>query len=156
MAIVIAEIKGGGIKGICGLDQLDWGNGGKIYECWKLQPCCGKDVKSVCTCLITWYFCSSCAIAKLYSHSLDQDCGILNHCLFACCCPYCTAVFLRYNLRKKNGVPGNMIGDCVCLYFCNACSVCQELRSVPAAAWQIFPVPPIKPKVDPIKFIRMV
>lgn len=40
---VCGEIVKGGILGLCGIDQIDWGGqAGACYEVWKCSPCCGS------------------------------------------------------------------------------------------------------------------
>ena len=125
----VDEIKAGGVNGCLGMDQVDWGGkGGKIYEIWKLEPCCGSpcNPKDAVICMATWYCCGVCAQSKLFASSMGSPCGLLPHFLFACFCPFCTSWFTRYNMRKKNGVAGNLLGDCVCTYFCGCCAGCQH------------------------------
>ena len=148
----VDEIKAGGVKGILGLDQMDWGagRGDKIYECWKCEPCCGRpcNVKDGLYCCLLSYCCGVCVSSKLYASSLNQDCAIVPHCLMAWCCGWFTACFTRYNLRKKNGVSGNLCGDCVCIWCCGACAGCQHFRAVPKSDWDFvtgFKLLPIYP-----------
>eukprot|EP00992_Anisonema_acinus_P008604 TRINITY_DN4720_c0_g1_i1.p2 TRINITY_DN4720_c0_g1~~TRINITY_DN4720_c0_g1_i1.p2 ORF type:complete len:133 (-),score=23.92 TRINITY_DN4720_c0_g1_i1:44-442(-) len=49
------------------------------------------------------------------------------------------SVLIRHNLRVRYGVPGNLIGDCVCTCCCGSCAACQELRSVPMEGWNLWP-----------------
>jgi len=137
MSGCIDEIKAGGIKGILGLDQIDWGgSAGKIYEIWKVAPCCGApDIKGAAICCACWSFCGLCSATKLFASSVGQECSIMPHCLFVYFCGCVSGPVLRYNLRKKAGASGNIIGDCVCLWCCGPCACCQELRSVQPNEW---------------------
>jgi hypothetical protein len=136
----IDEIKSGGPKGFFGIDQIDWGGrGGAIYEVWKCSPQCGSpvNVKSACLCLLTWHFCCPCAEAHLYASSLSQPCACVPHVLMGFFCAPCTHCFTRYNLRKRNGVAGNICGDCVCTYLCGCCSSLQMMRAVAPSDWSL-------------------
>ena len=152
---IVDEIKNGGLPGLCGFDQVNWGSAGAIYEIWKLEPCCGQPCNPAdgLKCMVCWYFCTFCTMTKLYSFSLGQECALFPHCLCVFCLPNFAAWFMRYSLRKKAGVKGNLIGDFVCLYFCGPCSFCQELRSVPAQSWDLLPFKP--PIVMPPKIILL-
>lgn len=135
----VDEIKSTGILGCAGISQIDWG-GNACYECWKCSPCCGApDPMNCVLCILHWYFLSPCSNCKLYATSLDQPCAIFPHCLFGCYCAPYAALFTRYNLRRKAGGKGNMVGDWVCLYCCGPCACCQNLRSVQIAGWRLFP-----------------
>ena len=149
------EIKSGGIKGCCGIDQLDWGGkGGKIYECWKLEPCCGSpcNPKDACICVLHWWLCGFCSEAKLFSSSLGAPCAIVPQVLFTCFCGPLAFWFTRYNLRKKNGVAGNLLGDLFCICFLNLCSFLQHLRSVQIKDWELVPI--TVEAVGPMKVIE--
>mgnify|MGYP001563728485 CR=1 FL=1 len=143
MSKYIDEIKNGGIQGICGIDQIEWpaGRGDKLYECWKCEPCCGRpcNAKDACYCLAIWYCCNIIPFAKMYGSSMNQPCACIPHLLCAYVCPQFTLCFMRYNIRKMNGVRGNLCGDAVCTYFCSWCSMLQLLRGVPVSAWDPFP-----------------
>ena len=135
----LSEIKEGGIVGICGLDQIDWGgSAGKFYEVWKVSPCCGSpdaNPKDAIMCCLCWSFCGQCSATKLFASSVDQPCSLIPHCLFVYFCGCISGPVLRYNLRKKAGVTGNIIGDCACVCCCGPCACCQELRSVQPSEW---------------------
>ena len=156
---VFQEIKAGGVEGCLGLDQINWGGkGGAIYEIWKIDPCCGPpDPIQALECLVTWYCLGFCSFSKMYARALDQPCGVVNHIIFPYCCFPCSVLFLRYNIRKKNGVKGNLLGDAVCLYFLGPCAFCQELRAVPRDDWTLCPLssqPTIQALASPMKFMR--
>ena len=140
---ILDEIKAGGIQGALGIDQIKWNKGGAIYEVWILEPCCGQpwNPKDALECALTWYLLGPCACTRLYAHSLDQDYALVNHCLYPYCCPCPAALCMRYNLRKKSGTPGNILGDWVCMYCCMYCAACQEIRSVDRSAWTLWPLP---------------
>ncbi|EAN81663.1 hypothetical protein C3747_220g69 [Trypanosoma cruzi] len=141
MSTQIREIESTLPLGLCGLDQLEWsGQAGAVWECWKLAPCCGHpDLLGVIYCLLHWTCLSPFSMCKLYASSLDDPCSVWPHCFCILCCPV-GRWFTRYNLRKKNGTRGNIIGDCCCVFLCLApCACCQELRSVNASAWRLFP-----------------
>lgn len=140
MGQVFSEICNNFPLGLCGIDQIDWGGqAGAFYECWKLSPCCGSpDIMGVLWFCLHWCFCFPCSSCKLYATSLGDQCSIWPHCICMLCCP-CGRLFTRYNLRKKSGTSGNIIGDCVCIYFCAPCACCQEMRSVSPDGWRIFP-----------------
>ena len=152
------EIKAGGVKGMLGLDQVSFGAGGNVWECWKVEPCCGSPfaVPECAMCVLTWWCCGPCAFAKMYSTSLGQECSCVNHCIFPYFCPICATSFLRYNIRKKNGIPGNILGDCVCLCCLGPCAMCQELRSVPRSDWTVLqsPLPPFGLMSSPFKVMN--
>ena len=59
--------KGGGGGGGGPLDgQIDWGgNGGKIYECWVVQPCCDG------YCCATWFCCGCFNACKVCDRRSD-------------------------------------------------------------------------------------
>lgn len=134
-----AEIGDTGILGILGISQIDWG-GNACYECWKLAPCCGEpDCLNAFWCCFNWIFCFCGATCALYATSLGQKCAIFPHCLCGYYCMPCTHLFTRYNLRRRAGGRGNMIGDWMCLYCCSLCACCQNLRSVPISGWRQFP-----------------
>ena len=138
----IDEIKAGGVHGAFGIDQIDWGGrAGKFYEFWKVEPCCGSplNAKDAIVCLGTWWCCPLCAQSKLYASSLNDQCGIVPHALFTCLCSPCSCWFTRYNLRKKLGVKGNLLGDFVCVYCCGCCSSLQHLRASAIEDWFLFP-----------------
>ena len=139
MSGCVAEIKAGGVQGIFGIDQINWGGqAGAFYEVWKVAPCCGSpDLKGCLMCIGCWWCCGPCSACKLYASSLGQPCAIVQHCLMVSCVP-CTGCILRYNLRKKAGAKGNIIGDCVCLMCCGPCACCQQLRSVSPSEWNMF------------------
>ena len=136
---VCAEIQSGGVEGCLGLDQCDWGgNGGQIYEVWKVDPCCGPPTPlQAFECVATWFCLGLCSFSKMYARALDQPCGVVNHVLFPYCCPCLSLIFLRYNIRKKNGVRGNVVGDFVCMYLLAPCALCQQLRAVPRDDWTL-------------------
>lgn len=148
------EIQEGGWKGCLGLDQLDWGSdGGQLYELWVLDKCCGDpecNAKDASTCIVTWYCCPWCAFGKLYSKSMGSDCSLIPHCIFSYFCPFCACAFTRYNLRKRFGIPGNLMGDCLCTYGCFLCVWLQHLRAVPNTDWKLWPIElvPVAPKID--------
>lgn len=138
MSQCIAEIKAGGVKGILGLDQIDWGgSAGAIYEVWRVTPCCGSpwNPKDAVCCIACWSCFSLCTVTKLFASSVGQPCSLIPHCLFMYFCACISGPVLRYNLRKKSGTSGNIIGDVVCLIFCNVCACCQEIRSVQPSEW---------------------
>ncbi|EPY30529.1 hypothetical protein STCU_04021 [Strigomonas culicis] len=126
--------------GILGLNQINWGGqAGAFYECWRVSPCCGApNLYDTMLCLCHWIFMSPCSSCKLYATSLGDQCSIWPHCFCILCCPV-GRLFTRYNLRKRSGARGNMIGDCVCIVCCCPCAWCQELRSVNPSGWRIIP-----------------
>eukprot|EP00754_Rhynchopus_humris_P051319 Rhum_TRINITY_DN9470_c0_g2::Rhum_TRINITY_DN9470_c0_g2_i1::g.33637::m.33637 len=149
--------KGGGGGGGGPLDgQIDWGgNGGKIYECWVVQPCCDG------YCCATWFCCGCFNACKMFAWSLDQPCSIVNHCLPYTCLGPCVSCSMRHNIRRKAGVAGGgpmngFIGDCLFAYCLGACSYCQMLRAAHTlggkGSWDFFGDP--KPEVmsKPFKF----
>lgn len=126
--------------GLCGIDQINWnGEAGAFYECWRLSPFCGSpDPLGCLLCIVHWTCMSPCSACKLYATSLGDQCSIWPHCFCILCCPI-GRLFTRYNLRKKSGTRGNMIGDFVCIWCCAPCACCQELRSVNPGGWRIIP-----------------
>jgi Cys-rich protein (TIGR01571 family) len=62
------------------------------------------------------------------------------HVLFTWCCGPCAFWFTRYNLRKKNGVAGNLLGDFMCITFCGLCSFLQHLRASAISDWALVPI----------------
>jgi Cys-rich protein (TIGR01571 family) len=155
---VVDDIKKGGAQGCLGLDQQDWGGAaGKWYELWKCSPQCGSpDLMGCLHCVGCWWLCGICSLSKLYATSLGDECRFVPHCAMAWCLGPCTAVFTRYNIRRKLGVNGNMCGDFVCTCFCGLCSFCQILRASKVNDWDYFvdgiKVPPIvAPQINLIK-----
>eukprot|EP00760_Papus_ankaliazontas_P024310 PhM_4_TR222/c0_g1_i1/m.100072 len=138
-----AEIAAGGFKGILGLDQITWpGHAGECWEFWRCSPCCGDPINFMdcISCVLQFWFCGPCVAAKLFATSVNQECAVWPHCFpLIMCCSCITAPMERYNLRKKAGVSGNIIGDIVCLYCCSCCAGLQTLRSVPIEAWSLYP-----------------
>ena len=142
IAMLIAEIKTGGATQALGMDQMDWGEkGGKLWELWKCEPCCGQpcNPKDGVMCCVHFYCCGLCTISRLLATTNDQKWAIWPHCCALYCCQICTHSCLRYNLRNAAGVPGNICGDCVCLYCCMICAFTQELRSIPKSMWEWIP-----------------
>eukprot|EP00796_Vickermania_ingenoplastis_P002164 gene2164-1333_t len=133
------EVKATGILGCLGISQIDWG-GNACYEVWKCAPCCGgPDLINALLCLFNCWCCGPCMNCKLYATSLGQKCAFFPHCVCCCFCGPCMTVFTRYNLRRKAGVKGNMVGDWICTCCCGCCACCQNLRSVPIAGWRVVP-----------------
>jgi Cys-rich protein (TIGR01571 family) len=124
---------------------LDWGEGkgGSLFDFSTCNPCCGEPCNNNdgAMCVFCWWCCGACSLAKLYSHSLEQECAWINHCVIAFFLGWCAASWTRHNLRVKNGIgkpAGDMdglIGDFVIQAFCGACALCQMLRSVDRSAW---------------------
>lgn len=134
-----SELSSTGVMGCLGCTQCDWG-GNACWEFWKCSPCCGRpDIINCILCWFNWMICCPCANCKLYATSLSQRCAFFPHCICCCFCGPCMSLFTRYNLRRKAGVRGNMVGDCVCLTYCCLCVWCQNLRSVDVGGWRIFP-----------------
>merc|ERR1712000_406419 len=85
--------------------HCDWGdkggNAGACWECWKCEPCCGEPcgVVPAIKCILCFWCCNPCSMGKLFSHTLEQDCAVVNHCLYACFCGICMHTCLRHNLR---------------------------------------------------------
>lgn len=149
------EIKAGGIEGCIGWDQVDWGEatGGKTFEFWPLSPCCGTpcDSKTACYCMAMWLCCNVCSASKLCATSLDQPCSIWPHFMCVALCAPLSIIALRYNVRKKVGIEGTIIGDCLCMYFCGPFACCQMLRAVAPSDWDAFGAEVVAPTV---KFLR--
>lgn len=143
--VLVAEIKAGGVTGLFGLDQMDWGGqSGAFYECWKVSPCCGEpDANAAVFCCLSWCCCGPCSACKLFANSTGDGCAIIPHCLIGCCMPLAMTM-TRYNIRKRMNVPGNICGDCVCSCCCAHCSLCQILRSTQTQEWNF-----IQPFVAP-------
>ncbi|KAG5510878.1 hypothetical protein JKF63_06379 [Porcisia hertigi] len=135
-----SECENGAPLGLLGLDQIDWGGqAGAFYECWRLSPCCGApDCLGVLLCLFQWTCCYPCSACKLYATSLGDHCSLWPHCFCILCCPV-GRLFTRYNLRKRSGTKGDMVGDCICILCCGPCACCQELRSVNTSGWSLIP-----------------
>ena len=151
MGNMISEIT---LLGICGLDQWNWGGNNEIFAVWKLNPCCGgPDLMGALKCAIHWWVLIPCSYAHLYVSSVGAGCTIFPQCLFAWFCLPVAAPLTRYNLRKKAGQLGNIIGDLVCCYFLAPCALCQELRSTSANDWALYPIPAVQ-VTGPIKFIN--
>lgn len=139
---LIEEIKAGGASQAFGIDQLDWGEkGGKLWEVWKCEPCCGSpcNPKDGVMCCVHFTCCAICTNSRLLATTVNQPWACWPHCVSYWCCQLCTHSCLRYNLRRSAGVPGNICGDCICLCCCGACARCQELRSMPASMWTWIP-----------------
>lgn len=144
-ARVMAEIAAAPMPALFGADQIDWGEGkgDKLYECWKLEPCCGQPCNPMDAiyCLGTFYCCGICAMSNLAAKALGFDqWGIWPHCLCFYCCPLCMSTATRYNLRRRQNVPGNIVGDFFISWCCSSCAMCQQLRSVPKSMWDLLPI----------------
>nr|CCC91953.1 conserved hypothetical protein [Trypanosoma congolense IL3000] len=140
---ICGEINRTAPLGLFGLDQCGWrGSAGFVWEFWKLAPCCGApDFANGILCFLNCLFCLPCILCKTYASSLDDVCSIWPHCFMVLLCP-CLRWFTRYNLRKRNGTDGNIIGDFFCVFCCCApCAMCQEYRSIEMARWRIVPEP---------------
>eukprot|EP01101_Sappina_pedata_P007383 TRINITY_DN3889_c0_g2_i1.p2 TRINITY_DN3889_c0_g2~~TRINITY_DN3889_c0_g2_i1.p2 ORF type:complete len:158 (+),score=39.16 TRINITY_DN3889_c0_g2_i1:25-498(+) len=147
------------------------GRAGACWECWKLEPCCGDPCNPLDG--VRCYLCWVCPIVncassfKLYAHSQDQDCAVVNHFLpFIIDCvtglPFASTT-MRHNLRTKFGRspapmdPSGLVGDAVMMWCCGACSMCQMLRSVDKESWDWIKEvndKGIKPSVEPCIFCR--
>merc|ERR1711916_226816 len=88
-------------------------------------------------CMLNWYCCGFCAQTNLYAASLGGTCGIVPHALMTFFCPFISCWFTRYNLRTKYGIPGNLIGDLVCVWCCGCCSSLQHLRASQISDWNV-------------------
>lgn len=157
-ARVTAEISAAPLSAKFGMDQVDWGEGkgGKLYECWKVEPCCGQPVnpKDAVYCCLHFWCCALCTISNLQSKVLGQETwSIVPTCCFLYFCNICSRTAARYNLRRRQNVPGNMMGDCILTWCCGPCAACQELRSVPKSMWDLMPfkAPAV---VGPVQFIQ--
>ena len=141
----IGEIKAGGIKGVFGIDQVEWaGPGGKFYEFWKCAPFCGgPDLMGCLTCCLHWGALGWLTFCRTLAWTQGQQEAIIPHCLCVICAPPCARLAMRYNLRKKSGITGNICGDYWCIALCPICACTQELRQMPVNAWQMFPPPTI-------------
>lgn len=128
--------------------QMDWGGkGGKCWEIWKVEPCCGAppNPKDALYCLACWCCLQQCTWSKAWAHSLGQNCSVVNHCLIpwiisACGCAFVIQVLFRANLRKANGIGAGgpadgLVGDCVCTWCCPWCAAAQQLRSMKREDW---------------------
>ena len=95
-------------------------------------------------------------MGKLFSHTLEQDCAVVNHCLYACFCGICMHTCLRHNLRVLNdvGEKGGLPFDCLMAFFCGPCSGCQELRSVSVDTWNWWEGFALNPMDSDIKCLR--
>ena len=125
-----------------GFLNVDWGNkGGRLWECWKLSPCCGEpcNIGDGIYCCATWWLCGLCNASQLCASSVDQDCALVNHCLPVWCCGWFALLAMRHNLRVKAGVGSDTImewvGDGLTTYCCGSCAMCQQLRSVEKKDW---------------------
>lgn len=135
--VAVAEIKAGGVNGIFGLDQMDWGGeSGAFYECWKVSPCCGApDANAAIFCCLSWCLCGHCSACKLFANSTGDSCYIIPHCLVGAFCMPCMMAMTRYNIRKRLNVSGTLAGDFACACCCAPCNVCQLLRSTRTEEW---------------------
>merc|ERR1711931_28130 len=64
------------------------------------------------------YFCLPCTICDVGSYS-----G-MNACLACCCYGYC-APCIRRDIRRKHGIEGSLLNDCLITYFCACCALVQ-------------------------------
>ncbi|KAG8348328.1 hypothetical protein TRVL_00854 [Trypanosoma vivax] len=127
--------------GLFGFDQCTWnGRAGPVWEFWECSPCCGApDGYGVIMCLLNSLLCCPFAFCKAYASSLNDICAVWPHFFCVLCFPL-GRLFTRYNLRKKNGTKGNIIGDFCCAFCCLApCACCQELRSMNVSEWRVIP-----------------
>jgi Cys-rich protein (TIGR01571 family) len=139
---LIEEIKAGGAAQAFGADQMDWGDkGGQFYECWKCEPCCGSpcNPKDGVLCCVHFSCCGLCSFSRLLATTVNQEWACWPHCISFWCCGVCSHACLRYNLRRQAGIPGNICGDCMCVWCCTCCAVTQELRSIPKSMWEWIP-----------------
>lgn len=81
---------------------------------------CFDDIGS---CLFT-LLCCPCAVARNKAMLDNRRCNILD-CLF--CFP-CQEFFNRQQLRAKYGFEQEACGDCVSVFICTCCVVCQDYR----------------------------
>eukprot|EP01103_Thecamoeba_quadrilineata_P019146 TRINITY_DN7635_c0_g1_i1.p1 TRINITY_DN7635_c0_g1~~TRINITY_DN7635_c0_g1_i1.p1 ORF type:complete len:173 (-),score=8.53 TRINITY_DN7635_c0_g1_i1:149-622(-) len=146
------------------------GKAGACWEIWKVEPCCGEPAN-----LADAVYCAACwcipvvncfTAGKLYSGSLDQQYGLVNHCV-PFIIPYVSIAFataLRHNVRTKYGVglpimdPQGLLGDFIMVCCCGCCSGCQTLRaSGGKEAWDWIPDlqnKTIQPMVQPCMVCR--
>ena len=139
----VEEIKDGGVKGVFGLDQYDWGlEIGPIWRVWQCYPCCGDppNCDDGTKCVASWYCCAPCAFAKMYAASLETPCALFPHLVFPWFCCFFALVFNRYNLRFLNDQEGNLLGDCLCILGCCPCAFIQQLRAAKVTDWKLYPV----------------
>lgn len=139
-----------------GFTQCDWNRNNACWECWDFYPCCGRpDLFNCALCCFNWYILCWCNSCRLYASSLNQTYSVFPHCLCGTFCVPCMHVLTRYNLRRRMGVKGNMVGDCLCMACCCPCACGQNLRSVNISAWRFFPEFPLPEKAAlPLALIR--
>eukprot|EP01091_Cochliopodium_minus_P007558 TRINITY_DN17445_c0_g1_i1.p1 TRINITY_DN17445_c0_g1~~TRINITY_DN17445_c0_g1_i1.p1 ORF type:complete len:149 (-),score=9.09 TRINITY_DN17445_c0_g1_i1:82-528(-) len=125
--------------------NYDWGShGGKCWEFYRLTPCCGLPCNVIdgLYCCACWAVCGLCSFSKLFASSVQQECKVINHCVSACVCFPCVAVWTRHNLRRQIGIGGNdcmnWCGDILCILFCGPCSICQMCRAFETKSWDCF------------------
>jgi len=124
-----------GVSSYLGIDQIDWGNNA-VYEVWKVSPCCGTpfSIPDAIYCWIQHWFCGLCTSAQVCAWGMNQELAFINHLLLLYFC-YCCMCIQRHNIRKRAGIPGNLIGDFMCQWCFPVCSKCQELRAMPKEGW---------------------
>eukprot|EP00696_Hemimastix_kukwesjijk_P007983 gnl/Hemi2/20113_TR6669_c0_g1_i1.p1 gnl/Hemi2/20113_TR6669_c0_g1~~gnl/Hemi2/20113_TR6669_c0_g1_i1.p1 ORF type:complete len:149 (-),score=33.31 gnl/Hemi2/20113_TR6669_c0_g1_i1:114-560(-) len=136
------------------------GRGGKIWECWKLEPCCGSpcNFKDGCYCLLCWWICGIPSLGKLFAAGMGQEFHWGNHCLSAWFLTPCVYLANRHNLRRKAGIGGKTgcecCGDLLCCFFCGPCVCCQNLRASQIRDWDLMQGTGCKCCHSECKFIR--
>merc|ERR1712137_524043 len=117
--------------------HCDWGdkggNAGKCWESWKCEPCCGEPCNPMdgIICFLCFAFCGLCSNAKLYAYSMDQDCGLVNHCLYGCFCGLCMSTCLRGNLRTMHDVGEPGVSRSIASWFSSADRALDASSSAP-------------------------
>eukprot|EP01096_Ripella_sp_DP13-Kostka_P007305 TRINITY_DN265_c0_g1_i1.p1 TRINITY_DN265_c0_g1~~TRINITY_DN265_c0_g1_i1.p1 ORF type:complete len:176 (-),score=31.13 TRINITY_DN265_c0_g1_i1:208-663(-) len=136
--------------------------GGQCWACWEMEPCCGDpcNPKDGIMCFLCWAFCYCCSSGKLFSHTVDQECAFVNHCLYATFCGLCANVCVRHNLRVMYDIgdkEGGWVGDVLMAWCCGLCVLCQHLRSVDRSTWDWLTEVQEKgfvPMAEEFKFVR--
>jgi len=160
-----SEGSSGGMEDLMDMLDVDWkgkgGNAGICWECWKLEPCCGEPCNFMdgLRCVLCFWCCGPCSAGKLFAYTVEQECAVVNHCLYVCFCGCFASICLRHNLRLIHGVgdPENWLGDIILAWVCGACAFCQELRSVDPSTWDWlteFNEKGMKLSVEEFKFVR--
>jgi len=90
---------------------------------WSSGLCACFDDCKICMCVA---FCTPC-----YACKISQRVG--EH----CCVPLCAGGILplRQKIRMMLGIQGSICNDCLTLWMCGHCALCQMGRELDAAGW---------------------
>jgi len=79
---------------------------------------CFEDVNS----LVCGFCCPACLSCKNWATVREEGCGLTH-----VCCPVCE-FWTRQQLRDRNGMPQDCVGDVLCICCCYPLVICQDSR----------------------------